>query len=114
MKGGVKHFARRKMRGGDVMLQNTWLHGCSGARNLVFFRVKAGDERYLVCAAIAGTIFFVPALLLWRIVASRWVDSCMRSCMVIWSLGLQIAVEWLHESCHRSVAMCIERCGFAT
>ena len=60
----------------------------------------AGDERYLGCAAVAGTIvltcdWFRTSLLVWLQGA-----LCLfvhRSYRVIWNLGLQIAVEWLHE-----------------
>ena len=41
----------------------------------------AGDERYLVCAAVAAGC------------------SCVRSSMRFLKLWLQIALEWLHECC---------------
>ena len=65
-------------------------------------KVAAGDdERYLVCAAVAagvGLPFFLPhcnggfKLL--------WVCLSVRSYRVFWNLCLQIALEWLHDSCH--------------
>ena len=61
----------------------------------------AGDERYLVCAAVAAGValmFFGFALLVW-LQGALCVFVC-RSSRVIWNLGLQIAVEWLHECCH--------------
>ena len=61
----------------------------------------AGDERYLGCAAGAGTIvlmFFGSALLVW--LQGALCDFVCRSYRVIWNLGLQIVVEWLHECCH--------------
>ena len=58
----------------------------------------AGDERYLVCAAVAAAVglpFFLPhcngGLKL------LWVCLCVRSCRVFWNLCLQIALEWLHD-----------------
>ena len=61
----------------------------------------AGDERYLVCAAVAGTIvlmFFLPQ---WNCgFKLLWMRLCVCRYRVIWNLGLQIAVEWLHECCH--------------
>ena len=59
----------------------------------------AGDERYLVCAAVAAAVglpfFFLPhcnggSKLL-------WVCLCVRSYRLFWNLRLQIALEWLHE-----------------
>ena len=67
------------------------LHGLcfgeeAGARNLVFFRVikvvAAGDERYLVCAAVAA----------------GGVPDVMGSSSVL-NLWLQIALEWLCPGC---------------
>ena len=72
----------------------------AGARNLVFFRVK-WLQPAIVCAAVAagvGLPFFLPhcnggfKLL--------WVCLCVRSYRVFWNLCLQIALEWLHDSCH--------------
>ena len=61
----------------------------------------ADDERYLVCAtgaAAVGLSFFLPqcngGLKL------LWVCLCVRSYRVFWNLRLQIALEWLHDSCH--------------
>ena len=89
------------------MLRGLYFGEEAGARNLVFFRVKwlqdaAGDdERYLVCArgaAGVGLSFFLPqcngGLKL------LWVCLCVRSYRVFWNLRLQIALEWLHDSCH--------------
>ena len=61
----------------------------------------AGDERDLGSAAGAAGValmFFGSALLLW-LQGALCVFVC-RSSRVIWNLGLQIAVEWLHECCH--------------
>ena len=58
----------------------------------------AGDERYLVCAAVAATVglpFFLPqcngGLKL------LWVCLCVRSYRLFWNFRLQIALEWLHD-----------------
>ena len=60
----------------------------------------AGDDRYLGCAAVAARIvltFFLPQ---WNCgFKVLWMRLCVRSYRVIWNLGLQIAVEWLHECC---------------
>ena len=59
------------------------------------------DERYPVCAAVAGTIvlmFFGSVLLVW--LQGALCDFVCRSYKLIWNLGLQIAVEWLNECCH--------------
>ena len=59
----------------------------------------AGDERYLVCAAVAAAVglsfFFLPqcngGLKL------LWVWLCVRIYGVFWNLWLQIPLEWLHD-----------------
>ena len=58
----------------------------------------AGDERYLVCAAVAAAVglsFFLPqcngGLKL------LWVWLCVRIYRVFWNLWLQIPLEWLHD-----------------
>ena len=61
----------------------------------------AGDERYLACGAVAArivlTFFFLPQ---WNCgFKGLWMRLGVRSYRVIWNLGLQIAVEWLHEGC---------------
>ena len=75
--------------------------GGSGSTKPCVFPCKvaaAGDERYLVCAAVAAAVglpFFLPhcnggfKLL--------WVCLCVRSYRVFWNLCLQIALEWLHD-----------------
>ena len=58
----------------------------------------AGDERYLGCAAVADRSFWcksVPPLC-----SAMSAASYVRSSMRFLNLGLQIAVEWLHECCH--------------
>ena len=65
-------------------------------------KVAAGDDaRYLLCATGAagvGLSFFLPqcngGLKL------LWVCLCVRSYRVFWNVRLQIALEWLHDSCH--------------
>ena len=92
------------------------LHGLcfgeeAGARNLVFFPCKvaaAGDERYLVCAAVAAAVVVVPSMCF---AASGC--SCVRSSMRFLNLWLQIALEWLHD-CRSDVATCVDTCRFAT
>ena len=81
----------------------------------------AGDERYLVCAAVAAAVglpFFLPhcnggfKLL--------WVCLCVRSYRVFWNLWLQIALEWLHDVARalfsggsRSTKPCVFPCKVA-
>ena len=81
----------------------------------------AGDERYLVCAAVAAAVglpFFLPhcnggfKLL--------WVCLCVRSYRVFWNLCLQIALEWLHDVARalfwggsRSTKPCVFPCKVA-
>ena len=51
----------------------------------------AGDERYLVCAAVAAAVvWFVLCVLQqwWFLCSMRFLNLC-----------LQIALEWLHECC---------------
>ena len=60
--------------------------------------VAAGDERYLVCAAVAAAVglpFFLPHCN--GGFKLRWVCLCVRSYSVFWNLCLQIALEWLHD-----------------
>ena len=54
----------------------------------------AGDERYLVCAAVAAAVFVVPSMCF-----ATSGCSCVRSSMRFLKLWLQIALEWLHECC---------------
>ena len=54
----------------------------------------AGDERYLLCAAVAAAVVLVPPLCL-----ATSGCSCVRSFLRFLNLWLQIAVEWLHECC---------------
>ena len=86
-----------------------WLHDIAwamfwgGSRNTkpCVFPCKvaaAGDERYLVCAAVAAAVglsFFLPqcngGLKL------LWVWLCVRIYRVFWNLWLQIPLEWLHD-----------------
>ena len=62
----------------------------------------AGDERYLGCAAVAaGVALRCDWFRTVGVAAMCSVHLCVcRSSRVIWNLGLQIAVEWLHECCH--------------
>ena len=57
--------------------------------------VAAGDERYLLCAAVAAGVVLVPYLCF---ATSGCV--CVRSSMSFLNLWLQIALEWLHDCCH--------------
>ena len=60
--------------------------------------VAAGDERYLVCAAGAAgvvSVANVPPLC-----SATSGCSCVRSSIRVLNLGLQIALEWLHDYCH--------------
>ena len=54
----------------------------------------AGDERYLVCAAVAAGVVLVPPLC-----SAPSGCSCVRSSTRFLNLWLQIALEWLHECC---------------
>ena len=87
------------------MLHGLWFGEEAGARNLVFFRVKwlqatmkgTSSVRRLRLGSVCR-FFFLPhcnggfKLL--------WVCLCVRSYRVFWNLCLQIALEWLHDSCH--------------
>ena len=78
------------------------LHGLcfgeeAGARNLVFFPCKvaaAGDERYLVCAAVAAGGRFMRELFL-LCVLQRVVVPVRVVSMRFLNLWLQMALEWL-------------------
>ena len=52
----------------------------------------AGDERYLVCAAVAAAV-------VWFLLCVNNGGSCVCSSMRFLKLWLQIALEWLHECC---------------
>ena len=64
------------------------LHGLcfgeeAGARNLVFFPCKvaaAGDERYLVCAAVAAGVVFMRELFLLCVLQRVVVPVCVVLC----------------------------------
>ena len=49
----------------------------------------AGDERYLVCVAVAAAVVLVP------LCSATSGCSCVRSSMRFLNLWLQIALEWL-------------------
>ena len=82
------------------------LHGLcfgeeAGARNLCIFPcqvVAAGDERYLVCAAVAAAVVSVANWFLLCVLQRGCVYVC--SSMRFLNLWLQIALEWLHDCCH--------------
>ena len=58
----------------------------------------AGDERYLVCAAVA--VWIVSSSIGSSYVfCNEWLCVCVRSSMRFLNLWLQIALEWLHECC---------------
>ena len=73
--------------------------GSRRAKPCAFF-VKvtaAGDERYLVCAAVAAGVVLVPPLC-----SATSGCSCVRSSTRFHRflhLWLQIALYWLHECC---------------
>ena len=58
---------------------------------------SAGDERYLVCAAVA--VWIVSSSIPPMCSASSGC-SCVCSSMRFLNLCLQIALEWLHDCCH--------------
>ena len=65
----------------------------------------AGDERYLVCAAVvAAVVSFANCSM--SFATNRF--SCVRSSMRFLKLWWQIALEWLHVCCHL-VLLCAER-----
>ena len=89
----------------------------AGARNLVFFRVEvvaAGDESYLVCAAVAAADRFKSRIVFLLCVLQRVaVPVCVVLC-VFWICGCRsqwngcmIVVIWC---CHT----CVDPCRFAT
>ena len=51
----------------------------------------AGDERYLVCAAVAAAVVWFLLCVL-----QQWWFLCSMRFLKLW---LQIALEWLHECC---------------
>ena len=55
----------------------------------------AGDERYLLCAAVVAVVVLVSPLC-----SATSGCSCVRSSMHFLNLRLQIALEWLHDCCH--------------
>ena len=59
----------------------------------------AGDERYLVCAAVAAGVVFMRELFLLCVFATSGC-SCARSSMRFLNLWLQIALEWLLHCRH--------------
>ena len=77
------------------------LHGFLGGRqpeheNVFPCKVAAaGDEKVPVCAAGAAAVILVPPLC-----SATSGCSCVRSSMRFLNLGLQIALEWLHDCCH--------------
>ena len=52
----------------------------------------AGDDRYLVCAAVAAGVVLVPPLC-----SATSGCSCVRSSMRFLNLWLQITLQWLHD-----------------
>ena len=57
-----------------------------------------GDERYLVCAAVAAAV--VSSANVFLLCVLQQVVVPVRICMRVLNLWLQIAVEWLHDCCH--------------
>ena len=85
-----------------------WLHECcmgyvvgrSRSTKPCVFPCKvaaAGDERYLVCAAVA--VWIVSSSIGSSYVFCNECCSCLRSSMRFLTLWWQIALEWLHECC---------------
>ena len=86
----------------------------AGARKLAFFHVMvaAGDERYLVCAAVAAAVVSVANWFL-LCVLHEWLCLCayfysFLESVVAYRIGM---AAWLLSS---GVAMRVERCRFAT
>ena len=119
MKGGCRSHCNGCM---NVAWAMFW-GGSRGTKPCVFpcKVAAAGDERYLVCAAVAAAVglpFFLPhcnggfKLL--------WVCLCVRSYRVFWNLCLQITLEWLHDVARalfwggsRSTKPCVFPCKVA-
>ena len=59
----------------------------------------AGDERYLVCAAVAAAVVWFLLCVLQCFLCVYNGASCVCSSMRFLKLWLQIALEWLHECC---------------
>ena len=57
-----------------------------------------GDERYLVCAAVAAAV--VSSTNVFLLCVLQRVVVPVRICMRVLNLWLQIALEWLHDCCH--------------
>ena len=81
---------------GSVDLGRKW-GGCRRTKPCVFpcKVAAAGDERYLVCAAGAAAVVFVPPLC-----SATSGCSCVRSSMRFLNLWLPIAFELLRDCCH--------------
>ena len=110
MKGGARlwcetlHHIRIQSVKGGVRLWCETLHqgwprvwGGSRSTNPCVFPCKvasAGDERYLLCAAVAAAVVLVPPLC-----SATSGCSCAHSSLCFLKLWLQIALEWLHECC---------------
>ena len=60
--------------------------------------VAGGDERYLVCEAVAAGVVSVANVFLLCSATSGCVD--VRSSMRFLNLWLRIALEWLHDCCN--------------
>ena len=108
---------------GCMMLHGAMFGQEAGARNLAFFPCKmaaAGDERYLVCAAVAAGVglsfFFLPQCngglkLLWcACVCVCVVVGCfgISGCRSYWN-GCMTLVIWCS-----GVVLCVDRCKFAS
>ena len=89
---------------GCMMLHGLCFGEEAGARNLVFFRVKWLQATMKGTSCVRrlrlGSVcrFFLPQCN--RGLKLLWVCLCVRSYRVFWNLRLQIALEWLHDSCH--------------
>ena len=101
-------YVRRYVQVCDGMLRNALYNGCMNVawalfwvgsrRNFVCFLCQvavAGDDRYLLCAAVAAGVVLVPILCF-----ATSCCSCVRSSMSFLNPCLQIALEWLHDCCH--------------
>ena len=91
-----------------LRLRSLWFLLCVLQRVVVPMCVVAGDERYLVCAAVAAAVAVVPFMCF-----ATSGCSCVRSSMRFLNLWLQIPLEWLHD-CRSDVATCVNTCRFAT
>ena len=89
---------------GCMMLHGLCFGEEAGARNLVFFRVKWLQATMKGTSSVRRLRLGSVCLFFWPHCNGGfkllWVCLCVRGYRVFWNLCLQIALEWLHDSCH--------------